>query len=158
MAKQVLRYLMFGAVLAACGTSCCNFGCTSIPAAMPQEFATAAKQLSASMVDQAIWKELQGQLRGHALQPGYRTSAGVEYFAEVRIVGFDGDVGIAASGEGSGQMSPEVRAAIVDLAREDLSLRARALDFLETVGKSWLVKAETVATQPAENPGGAAAP
>jgi len=126
---------------------CCNLGC-GIPAAMPSEFATAAKQLSTSMVDQAVWKDLQGNLRGHALEPGYRTSAGVEYFAEVRIVGFDGDVGLNASGEGSGQLTQQARDAILDLAREDMSLRARAIDFLTDLGSALLSKESTTQTSP----------
>lgn len=139
--RKLALILLGAVVLLGC---CCNLGC-GIPAAMPSEFATAAKQLSTSMVDQAVWKDLQGNLRGHALQPGYRTAAGVEYFAEVRIVGFDGDVGLNASGDGSGALTAEARDAILDLAREDMSLRARAIDFLTDVGRGLLAKQ---ATQP----------
>lgn len=135
--KRLLVTVLGGVVLLGC---CCNFGCNSIPAAMPGEFATAARQLSTSMVDQAVWSELQGNLRGHALQPGYRTAAGVEYFAEVKIIGFDGDVGISADGTGTGQLTQQARDAIIDLAREDMSLRARAIDFLTELGRNLLTR------------------
>jgi len=142
--KRLVGMVLGGIVLMGC---CCNLGCNSIPVAMPGEFATAAKQLSTSMVDQAIWSELQGNLRGHALQPGYRTAAGVEYFAEVKIVGFDGDVGVSAEGEGSGQLTQQARDAIIDLAREDMSLRTKAIDFLTDLGRD-LLAAKEPETQP----------
>jgi len=142
--KRLVGMVLGGVVLMGC---CCNFGCNSIPVAMPGEFATAAKQLSTSMVDQGVWDTLQGNLRGHALQPGYRTAAGVEYFAEVKIVGFDGAVGLAADGPGTGQLTEQARDAIIDLAREDMSLRTKAIDFLTDLGRDLLAKKECE-TQP----------
>ena len=93
-------------------------GCQQ-PAAFPKEFAQATNQIVTSMTDQAVWDKLAANVRGHVNNPGLRTGAGLEYFAYARLDGFDGDVAADATGTGSGQLTPEARAAILRLAEGD---------------------------------------
>lgn len=95
-----------------------NVGCVSAPRAMADEFGTTAKQFATSVNDQAVWKKIAGNVRGHVNNPGIRTEAGVAYFAEVRLLGTDGDVELGAEGEGNGELSEEARAVILKLAKD----------------------------------------
>lgn len=85
----------------------CNFN------GMPKEFSDAGRAIATSMMDQAVWQEITANVRGHAANPGLRTGAGVEYYAYARIEGFDGDIGAAGKGGGSGELTPDARAAII---------------------------------------------
>ena len=93
-------------------------GCVSAPRAMADEFGTTAKQFATSVNDQAVWKKIAGNVRGHVNNPGVRVEAGVTYYTQMILVGTDGDVELGAEGEGSGELSPEARAAILKLAKD----------------------------------------
>ncbi len=89
-------------------------GCA--PTAMPKEFAQTTKAIAVSMLDQAVWDNLIGNIDGQVIEPGIRVAAGVLYIAEAKITGASGQVRL--SGEGHGTQvpaGPEVRAVLLEL-------------------------------------------
>lgn len=92
-------------------------GCATVPA-FPKELSIAAKQISTSVTDQAIWSEVVARLDGQVVEPGIETGAGVKYFAYAKLTGASGQVGLNAQGAGSGQLSPEARAVLLALAND----------------------------------------
>lgn len=94
------------------------FGCNTVPTAFPQEFAVAAKQLSTSVADQAVWSDIVAGLDGQVIEPGIETYAGVLYVAGAKLPGTSGQINLASKGAGNGQLSPEARQAILALANQ----------------------------------------
>jgi hypothetical protein len=112
------------------GSSCIPVaGCQSAPG-FPREISQTVQAVGTSIATQAQWDRVLGRIRGHANNPGYRAAGGVEYFAEVKFVGFDGDVNLEAEGQGNGEITPETRAAIIRAFQGDTEARAFVLELL----------------------------
>ena len=101
-------------------------GCAG-PTALPREFSAVARTVATSLTDQAVWKKLVADIGAEAIEPGLEVSAGVKYFAAVRITGVAGRVGISGTGGGSGELSSEARRSIVELLGDDEMLADRIL-------------------------------
>jgi len=106
-------------------------GCQS-PAALPKAWEQGTSAFFASALDQARWERIVGSTDGHVNDPGYRLSGGIEYFAEARLTGVDGDIRLRADGGATGEITPEARAAILELVTDeelaDKILRALSAD------------------------------
>jgi len=97
-------------------------GCASLtPAGFPAELSDAARQISVSTLDQAVWTRLLARLDGQIIEPGMEGYAGVLYVAGGKLRGVSGQLSIEGDGGGSGELSETARAAIVELStRPDL--------------------------------------
>ena len=108
-------------------------GCASLtPAGFPAELSDAARQISVSTMDQAVWTRLLARLDGQIIEPGMEGYAGVLYVAGGKLRGVSGQLRIEGEGDGAGALSDEARAAIVDLAKRP-DLLAKLLAFVEAV-------------------------
>jgi len=110
-AAQLLRAPVAVAAALACA------GCTAMqPAGFSRELGDAARQLAASMADQAVWQTLVGRLEGQVIEPGVVVYGGVLYVAGARLTGASGRVELAGEGVGSGELTAEARRALAEIA------------------------------------------
>ncbi len=98
---------------------------------LPAEFGQAASQITTSISDQAVWEKISANLDGSVIEPGFEGYAGVLYVAGGRIAGFSGHVGASAIGEGSGELTPAARSAILEELGRDERYRAFLLQLME---------------------------
>lgn len=108
MTKQLLGAFLSLVVSGALGG--CLSGCSN--PAMPREFEAVFKSVATSITDQASWSNVVGQVDGQVIEPGVLVEGGVKYFAAAKMTGVSGQVGLSASGSGTGRASPEALAAI----------------------------------------------
>lgn len=107
--------ILFFAVLCLGG---CLLGCTAMqPTAFTKEFSDSARMVATSISDQAVWDRVLARLNGQVIDPGVEAYAGILYVAGGKVRGVSGQVSIEGDGTGSGQLSPEARAVIVELGR-----------------------------------------
>lgn len=109
------------------------FGCLGCaPTAMPKEFAQTTKAVALSMLEQAIWDDLVGNIDGQVIEPGVRVAAGVLYIAEAKITGASGQVKLAGEGHGAQvPAGPDVRAALLELLGDEPELIDKILQALK---------------------------
>lgn len=106
-----------GAALAALSLIFCG-GCQSFqPNAFTAEFADAARQVATSVGDQAVWERVLARLDGQVIEPGVEGYAGVLYVAGGKLTGVSGQITIEGDGNGSGALSADARAVIVELGK-----------------------------------------
>jgi hypothetical protein len=95
------------------------FTACDAPQALPREFGDVARQLATSIADQGVWEQITANIDAEVIEPGIESSAGVRYFAQVKLTGTSGRVGLRGKGAGDGKgLSDEARAAIIDLGRD----------------------------------------
>ncbi len=117
---MILAALVTGLVCSGCGVN-----------AMPKEFAKVTQSVALSMLDQAIWDDLIGNIRGEVISPGVRVAAGVMYIAEAQITGASGTVSLSGEGHGTqAPAGPEVRAVLLELLGDEPELIDKILKAL----------------------------
>lgn len=104
-------------------------GCQG-PAAFPREMADGFRAVTTSIADQAQWKAIIGNVRGHVNNPGFVGYVAVKYEAGGRLEGVDGDVSLSGQGTGSGVTTPEAREAMIETLRKNPQLLERIVDLI----------------------------
>lgn len=125
-----------------------GFGCgPKAPLAFPYEAGQTFQATAASLNDQALWTKILARLSANVNNPGLRTAAGMEWFAEVKIIGTDGSILLEGDGEGSGTLSPEARKVITELLDEETNSEVQQT--LRYILQAWKDRpAATPTTQP----------
>ena len=93
-------------------------GCSMLHApGFSAELSDAARQVSMSIADQAVWEDVLARLDGQIIEPGVLTYGGTIFVAGAKLTGASGQLKLEGEGAGSGGLSPEARAALVELAQ-----------------------------------------
>ena len=105
-------------------------GCSGLHApAFPAELSDAARQVSTSIADQAVWEDVLARLDGQIIEPGVLTYGGTLYVVGAKLTGASGQLKLEGDGGGGGALSPAARAALVELARRP-DVLAQLIDWL----------------------------
>lgn len=97
----------------------------------PRELGQSAQAIVTSMTDQAVWQDIASNVDGEVINPGVRGYVGVLYVAGGNLEGVSGRVSLKGVGTGSGQLSPEARAKILELIMSDTQMLHDAIDAIK---------------------------
>lgn len=94
-------------------TGCQSSGLPA-PKAFPQEMGKSWEAIGTSILSQTIWDKMDGNIRGHVIEPGVEGYFIQKYAIGSRLVGVDGDVNLMGEGTGSGQMNEAFIGKLID--------------------------------------------